>query len=350
MRFTCPRCNKDLPVTEEQGGQTVSCPACGAILAIPAAEPIPIVEAIPLPPPTAVQPVPSPRRPVPAPWRSAPSPVARTPARRSAAGDAPAWRHTHAALVTQLIATGGFLLGLILIVAGLFFLATDPTPGQKDVTDTAVYRAGGILVLVSWVVAVIGHGFAVMAPGNRGENGLAVTSLLLGIGVVVLAIVIGLQLRALLAVVERPGPRIPGRVRHREPQPILLVLAYLLLLAEGARLTVFAFFQRAVGQSLRDRGLARAGLALGVGVPLLLLGDMLFVFLSAFVVDGAEVPLLAILVHCLAIVTGVPKVSILEVPAAIVFIHFLFLTAVAGWYGLVLLRTRRSVSDWLSQA
>jgi hypothetical protein len=101
-----------------------------------------------------------------------------------------------------------------------------------------------------------------------------------------------------------------------------VVIALLLWLADSARLTIFAFFQQVVGLSLRDRELARAGLALGIGVPCILFADFLFAA-AASTLEGS-----------------------LGLRVFIVFVHLLAVTGVLLWYAMVLIMARRSVSDW----
>jgi hypothetical protein len=338
--FNCPKCSQPLTVGDEHARSQVRCPACAATVTVPGpvrAEPL---EAIPL-----AEPVPeSPPRPRSRPPFDEDEPPRRRPLRfdddeddysvrsrrihRSLrTGD---WGRAASALMLNFVASWFHIAAYVVVGIGILAMLdnTSTKPSSSDGPFTAFLLLGGCVVFVAWLLSLIGYGIGIGTPGKNGESGLAITALIVGGLVLLLAFVLGMQFMELGSAQERMRPNQRGPTPNLSSiRETIQVVSIMLALLEVARLTLFAFYVWAIGKSLAKPPVATAGITLGVTLPLVL-GGIFIINLMLAATLGRNPDRLWMVV-------------------SVYLIEMLVLVGIMLWYALVLWSARKAVELYL---
>jgi hypothetical protein len=290
ITFKCPKCDKLLVVPDERAGTAVRCPGCQTAITAPAGTLAP-----PLVVPIAAAPAPAP---LPSPPDQDDFPVLEEPSDESQAGDDgnmrhERWRNVRRALSLNLVATGLYLLFLVAGGVGLIELMGNPQGIKAGSTPAVFSLIGGLALLASWVVALVGYGFALEGSRASGGRGAALAALLATLVSAGMGIYLAIELREGIPVPPRitpspASPRMPGDfarlVREGEAFAAARVekrlqhlrdIAIVLVGAEAVRWTCFALFLWAALRSLPGRRSAWEVLGVAFTLLCVLLGALI---------------------------------------------------------------------------
>ncbi|HKB38705.1 MAG TPA: hypothetical protein VKD72_19840 [Gemmataceae bacterium] len=314
ITFKCPKCDKLLRVPEG-AGTLVRCPGCKTAITIPASTPAPPL-AIPIVSAAAPAPGPFPTDTGEPSALDQPFDEFRTPARETAPREN--WRKVRRSLLLNLVATGLYLVFVLAAGGGTFETIGTPQGGKATNVPVVPFLIGGIALLFSWGVALIGFGFALSGSRTSGGRGLALATFLTSLVSVGTGIFLGIQVEAVASFRAGGDPQLVNE------------LSLFLGLVETARLTLSAFFLWAVLRSLPGQPAASSALAVAIAFPCVLLGPVAADYL---LVDQS----------------GKAGDQVL-LRGTLLLVRIVLLAGVLVWFGLTLLGGRRAIDRHLRAA
>lgn len=281
--IACPNCRQKARVAGDLVGQSVKCPACSAILNVPAdAAATPTAAALPVAEPVLVS------------------------AKPTISADIDVLQSVRVGTSIQVAAQIAFVAALaMLVLLVVMFMADQPggysgtnrgQPGKLALLMPLLLVVGGAIVLmVGLILSVVASALCTLAPAARLARGLAIGSLVITL----------LSLEHLISafgwtvmIDEVNSNNMGARANTWLPGITTLFPTWLF---EVARLSLLGFFWRAMNQVLHDRRAATQALRFGLAVPTIHLVLFALAFLLGYLGEMEKEFLMLIYAACLGV-------------------------------------------------